>query len=69
MDWRDSDPEGLRLPIKIDPTSNGEFVPIPLSRANRLGNRPAPAPTPAEPVRIDAASCSAAPAPRRRCWR
>ena len=39
MDWRDTDPEGLRLPIKIDTTSNGEFVPIPLSRANRLGNR------------------------------
>ncbi len=26
------DPEGLRLPIKLDSTSNGEFVPIPLSR-------------------------------------
>lgn len=33
------DPEGLRLPIKIDTTSNGEFIPVPLSRANRLGNR------------------------------
>ncbi len=37
----DLDPDGLRLPIKIDSTSNGEFVPIPLSRANRLGNRTA----------------------------
>src|SRR5262245_5899923 len=24
------DPEGLRLPIKLDSTSNGEFVPVPL---------------------------------------
>jgi uncharacterized protein len=33
------DPEGLRLPIKLDATSNGEFEPIPLSPANRAGNR------------------------------
>jgi len=33
------DPEGKRLPIKIDTTSNGEFVPVPLSARNRLGNR------------------------------
>jgi hypothetical protein len=38
---RSPDPDGLRLPIKIDPTSNGEFVPIPLSPANRLANRAA----------------------------
>ena len=25
----DHDPDGLRLPIKIDTTSNGEFLPIP----------------------------------------
>jgi len=37
----DHDPDGLRLPIKIDTTSNGEFLPIPLSKANRLGNRSA----------------------------
>lgn len=37
----DFDPDGLKLPIKIDTTSNGEFLPIPLSRANRLGNRTA----------------------------
>lgn len=37
----DLDPDGLRLPIKIDTTSNGEFLPIPLSKANRLGNRTA----------------------------
>ena len=36
-----TDPDGLRLPIKIDTTSNGEFVPIPLSRANRIGNQTA----------------------------
>src|SRR5712671_1051698 len=33
------DPEGKRLPIKLDSTSNGEFVPVPLSRANRAANR------------------------------
>jgi len=33
------DPHGLRLPVKLDSTSNGEFVPIPLSAANRLANR------------------------------
>ena len=32
------DPEGLRLPIKVDSTSNGEFVPVPLSPANRAAN-------------------------------
>jgi predicted TIM-barrel fold metal-dependent hydrolase len=35
----DIDPEGLRLPIKLDSTSNGEFEPIPLSPANRQANR------------------------------
>jgi uncharacterized protein len=33
------DPEGKRLPIKLDTTSNGEFVPVPLSPANRAANR------------------------------
>jgi len=32
------DPEGNRLPIKLDTTSNGEFMPVPLSRANRHAN-------------------------------
>ena len=32
------DPQGLRLPIKLDTTSNGEFAPVPLSPANRAGN-------------------------------
>lgn len=34
-----SDPEGTRLPIKLDSTSSGEFVPVPLSRANHHANR------------------------------
>ena len=34
-----SDPEGNRLPIKLDTTSNGEFVPVPLDSTNRLANR------------------------------
>jgi uncharacterized protein len=33
------DPEGTRLPIKLDPTSNGEFVPVPLSPRNRAANQ------------------------------
>jgi predicted TIM-barrel fold metal-dependent hydrolase len=33
------DPGGTRLPIKLDATSNGEFVPVPLSPANRAANR------------------------------
>jgi uncharacterized protein len=33
------DPEGERLPVKLDTTSNGEFAPVPLSPANRAGNR------------------------------
>src|SRR6187402_2053050 len=33
------DADGTRLPIKLDTTSNGEFVPLPLSAANRAANR------------------------------
>src|SRR5688500_3121966 len=33
------DPEGTRLPIKLDPTSNGEYVPVPLAPANLAANR------------------------------
>jgi uncharacterized protein len=33
------DPEGRRLPIKLDTTSNGEFEPVPLSPANVAANR------------------------------
>ena len=33
------DPEGTRLPVKLDSASNGEFVPVPLSSANREANR------------------------------
>lgn len=32
------DPQGSRLPIKIDATSNGEFVPIPLDPASEAAN-------------------------------
>ncbi len=32
-------PEGHRLPIKLDSTSNGEFEPVPLAAVNRAGNR------------------------------
>jgi predicted TIM-barrel fold metal-dependent hydrolase len=34
-----TDPKGTRLPIKLDTTSNGEFMPVPLSPANREANR------------------------------
>ncbi len=34
----DSDPEGKRLPIKLDSASNGEFMPIPLDSVNRRAN-------------------------------
>ncbi len=33
------DPDGKRLPIKLDSTSNGEFVPIPLDSTNRQANQ------------------------------
>jgi len=33
------DPEGLRLPIKLDTTTNGEFAPRPLAAHNELANR------------------------------
>ena len=35
----DFDPDGRRLPIKIDSTSNGEFAPRPLNARQRLANR------------------------------
>ena len=33
-----SDPEGKRLPIKLDSTSNGEFEPVPLDAVSRRAN-------------------------------
>jgi len=33
------DPEGKRLPIKLDSTSNGEFAPVPLWPANLEAKR------------------------------
>lgn len=35
------DPDGTRLPIKIDNASNGEFEPLPLPKRCRLGNEQA----------------------------
>ena len=35
----DLDPQGLRLPIKLDSTSNGEFAPVPLDAGLRRANR------------------------------
>ncbi|MEJ2604904.1 MAG: amidohydrolase, partial [Gammaproteobacteria bacterium] len=32
------DPEGQRLPIKLDSTSNAEYAPIPLEARNRRAN-------------------------------
>ncbi len=32
------DPDGARLPIKLDTTSNGEFEPVPLTPANQAAN-------------------------------
>ena len=33
------DRDGVRLPIKIDSTSNGEYEPIPIAKRNQEGNR------------------------------
>ena len=33
------DPYGARLPIKLDKTSNGEFLPVPMADVNRAANR------------------------------
>ena len=35
------DPEGLRLPVKLDTATNGEFAPIPLGAVHRLANETA----------------------------
>ena len=34
-----NDPEGLRLPVKLDATTNGEFAPVPLEAIHRHANR------------------------------
>jgi len=34
MDFR-NDPDGMRLPVKLDTTTNGEFAPIPLEDVHR----------------------------------
>ncbi|MBM3396200.1 MAG: hypothetical protein FJY37_16570 [Betaproteobacteria bacterium] len=35
----ETDPQGSRLPIKLDSTSNGEFVPIPLDATQVRANQ------------------------------
>jgi len=35
----DLDPDGTRLPIKIDRTSNGEYAPPPLTPTQKLARR------------------------------
>ena len=35
----DLDPEGTRLPVRFDTTSNGEFIPVPLTAAQRQANK------------------------------
>jgi predicted TIM-barrel fold metal-dependent hydrolase len=47
------DPLGTRLPIKLDTTSNGEFVPVPLTAANRDANRRAHEAAAANAKRLD----------------
>src|SRR4029453_8324940 len=34
-----NDPDGLRLPVKLDATSNGEFAPIPLDAVHHAANQ------------------------------
>jgi predicted TIM-barrel fold metal-dependent hydrolase len=36
-----NDPEGARLPVKLDTTTNGEFAPVPLEPVHREANRSA----------------------------
>ncbi len=37
-DMIDRDPQGLRLPVRIDSTSNGEFAPVPLEKRHVVAN-------------------------------
>jgi len=34
-----NDPYGLRLPVKLDTATNGEYEPMPLEREHHLANR------------------------------
>ena len=64
------DPDGQRLPIKLDTTSNGEFLPVPLSPANRHANRLAQEAAERNARRLGSAaatSWSRPAAPRARC--
>lgn len=33
-----NDPDSARLPIELDTTSNGDFVPVPLLKTNTVAN-------------------------------
>ncbi len=66
------DPHGVRLPIKLDTTTNGEFAPIPLEPVHRharsLARQWATALLPSvSACRGEASWCRRA-APRPRCW-
>ena len=39
MNGCDLDPEGRRLPVRFDTTSNGEYAPLPLTAEQRLANQ------------------------------
>ena len=34
-----NDPEGTRLPVKLDTATNGEFAPMPLGKVHHHANR------------------------------
>lgn len=38
---KDYDPQGSRLPIKIDSASNGDYLPIPLAKEEVAANKQA----------------------------
>ena len=39
MRHEDFDPDGTRLPIKVDTSSNGEYAPLPLRPDQAFANR------------------------------
>ncbi len=68
-----NDPDGTRLPIKLDTTTNGEFAPIPLAPVHHLRARNSRS-TPPRAMRGGSASrgarfSSPRAARRRRCSR
>src|SRR5262245_46454621 len=47
-----NDPDGARLPVKLDATTNGEFAPIPLGPVHRYARRLAPEAATGNPRRL-----------------